>query len=58
MRFADLLAFAWQVLGGYRTRTALILLAMGSTNSIGASGNRFCWYSKQKAHATRHALFC
>ena len=29
MRFADLLAFAWQVLGGYRTRTALILLAMG-----------------------------
>ena len=29
MRFADLLKFAWQVLGGYRARTALILLAMG-----------------------------
>ena len=29
MRFADLLRFAWQVLGGYRSRTALILLAMG-----------------------------
>ncbi len=29
MRFADLLRFAWQVLGGYRARTALILLAMG-----------------------------
>ena len=29
MRFADLLKFAWQVLGGYRTRTLLILLAMG-----------------------------
>jgi len=29
MRFADLLRFAWQVLGGYRTRTLLILLAMG-----------------------------
>ncbi|MCC6657741.1 MAG: ABC transporter permease [Rhodocyclaceae bacterium] len=29
MRVADRLAFAWQVLGGYRTRTALILLAMG-----------------------------
>ncbi|GAB1412024.1 MAG: ABC transporter permease [Zoogloeaceae bacterium] len=29
MRFPDLLAFAWQVLGGYRARTALILLAMG-----------------------------
>ena len=29
MRFTDLLRFAWQVLGGYRTRTLLILLAMG-----------------------------
>jgi len=29
MRFTDLLNFAWQVLGGYRARTALILLAMG-----------------------------
>jgi len=29
MRFADLLAFAWQVVRGYRTRTLLILLAMG-----------------------------
>ena len=29
MRFADLLRFALQVLGGYRSRTALILLAMG-----------------------------
>ena len=29
MRTADLLRFAWQVLGGYRARTALILLAMG-----------------------------
>jgi putative ABC transport system permease protein len=29
MRFADLLRFAWQVLGGNRARTALILLAMG-----------------------------
>ncbi|MDX1376633.1 MAG: ABC transporter permease [Burkholderiales bacterium] len=29
MRAADLLRFAWGVVGGYRTRTALILLAMG-----------------------------
>jgi putative ABC transport system permease protein len=29
LRFADLLRFAWQVLGGNRARTALILLAMG-----------------------------
>ena len=29
MRFADLLDFAWQVVRGYRTRTLLILLAMG-----------------------------
>ena len=29
MRSADLLEFAWQVLRGYRTRTLLILLAMG-----------------------------
>ena len=29
MRFADLLAFAWQVVLGYRSRTLLILLAMG-----------------------------
>ncbi|HLE65792.1 MAG TPA: ABC transporter permease [Burkholderiales bacterium] len=29
MRFADLLAFAWQVVRGYPTRTLLILLAMG-----------------------------
>lgn len=29
MRFADLLGFAWQVAGGYRSRTLLILLAMG-----------------------------
>jgi putative ABC transport system permease protein len=29
VRFADLLAFAWQVVRGYRTRTLLILLAMG-----------------------------
>ncbi len=29
MRFADLLRFAWQVLDGNRSRTALILLAMG-----------------------------
>ena len=29
MRFADLLAFAWQVVRGYRARTLLILLAMG-----------------------------
>jgi putative ABC transport system permease protein len=29
MRFADLLAFAWQVVRGSRSRTLLILLAMG-----------------------------
>jgi len=29
MRAADLLQFAWGVVGGHRTRTALILLAMG-----------------------------
>lgn len=29
MRAADLVQFAWRVVGGYRTRTALILLAMG-----------------------------
>jgi putative ABC transport system permease protein len=29
MRFADLLEFAWRVVRGYRSRTALILLAMG-----------------------------
>jgi putative ABC transport system permease protein len=29
MRFADLLNFAWQVVRGYRSRTLLILLAMG-----------------------------
>src|SRR3989304_224673 len=29
MRLADLLDFAWQVVRGYRTRTLLILLAMG-----------------------------
>jgi putative ABC transport system permease protein len=29
MRFADLLDFAWQVVRGYRSRTLLILLAMG-----------------------------
>ncbi len=29
MRFADLLGFAWQVVLGYRSRTLLILLAMG-----------------------------
>src|SRR3990170_4817618 len=29
MRIADLLDFAWRVLRGYRTRTLLILLAMG-----------------------------
>jgi putative ABC transport system permease protein len=29
MRFADLLAFAWRVLAGYRARSLLILLAMG-----------------------------
>jgi len=29
MRFSDVLDFAWQVLRGYRTRTLLILLAMG-----------------------------
>ena len=29
MRAADLLAFAWRVLAGYRARTLLILLAMG-----------------------------
>ena len=29
MRISDLLDFAWQVLRGYRTRTLLILLAMG-----------------------------
>jgi putative ABC transport system permease protein len=29
MRIADLLKFAWQVVRGYRTRTLLILLAMG-----------------------------
>src|SRR5512141_3429652 len=29
MRVADLLDFAWQVVRGYRTRTLLILLAMG-----------------------------
>jgi putative ABC transport system permease protein len=29
MRFADVLAFAWRVVRGYRSRTLLILLAMG-----------------------------
>jgi len=29
VRAADLVQFAWRVVGGYRTRTALILLAMG-----------------------------
>jgi putative ABC transport system permease protein len=29
MRFADLLEFAWRVVRGYRSRTLLILLAMG-----------------------------
>ena len=29
MRFADLLAFSWRVISGYRGRTFLILLAMG-----------------------------
>ena len=29
MRFSDLLRFAWQVLGGYRSRTALLAHASG-----------------------------
>ena len=40
MRFADLLNFAWQVLGGYRARTALILLLMIALASVGVAHAR------------------
>ena len=48
MRFPDLLRFAWQVLEGYRARTALILLAMSigvaavvAVSAIGEGARRY-----------------